>query len=152
MQASRIIYGAVATIALGIASALPGQNPSSFEPAHCDRCYEGLTGPDPQEYAHAFGSVWWDPGQMMDCHLFNSCHGNSQPGRCTEYHYSCGSLAFHGAVDDALERGDFVQARHALRTSAGAVILRGTRLVFRDCDGRIQGVKLLDEATSRQLS
>ena len=136
----------------GVSSALPGQESSSFEPAHCERCYEGLAGPDPGQYAHMFGSVWGDPGQVMDCHAFNACHGNSQPGRCSEFHFSCSSLAFHKPLEEALARGDYVEARLALAAAGNTVLLRDRRLVFLDCGGRVQGVKLIDRDAAHQLT
>jgi hypothetical protein len=54
--------------------------------AECGRCYESAEGG-----AHVFGDLPpWYSSYNMDCDAFNACHGNSQSGSCSSYHFACG--------------------------------------------------------------
>lgn len=57
----------------------------------CERCYSR---DDPEMIrAHVFGDGgFWASWEYMDCRP-NSCHTNSQPGYCNEYHYQCPNAA-----------------------------------------------------------
>jgi len=104
----------------------------------CDKCHEGET--ELGNMAHAFGSLFWYSGQNMDCAAFNSCHGNSQPGRCSDYHYSCLSASLQLRMEEALAHNDRETVRRLLRENPKLVEVDGGYMRFRDCQAEIVAV------------
>lgn len=132
----------------------------------CGRCYEGLVGEPPPEskgpsspptlqsmpgdgdgdesggdadWAHAFGGVWWDPGQSKSCEGCNSCHTNSQPGRCGTFHCDCGGgpqRILADSIGTVAATGSVTELRALMSLHEDFVAYDATdgTIVLRDCE------------------
>lgn len=132
-----------------------------LEEGDCGKCYDAEVGgeelrgaamsdahsasegADEDGYAHVFGNLWFYPGKKMSCTLFNSCHTNSQPGRCTEFHYACPGgdvvLAAVPVLEVAIARSD-VETISTLLSAHESTIgydRSAGELVLLDCDARV---------------
>ena len=99
----------------------------------CGTCFNNAGGD-----AHAFGWIMWAYDSFnADCEDFNSCHGNSQSGSCSDFHWQCGGAsALAEQVRDAVTRNDLAFIKTTQKKYPGRVVLNAaTGLVtIVDCD------------------
>ncbi len=95
-----------------------------------------------------YGNLW-----CRDCHVFNSCHDNNQPGDCDDFHWACGTTIGMVEAVDGVDLRDADEVLAATYQYPGGVrILAIGYLALVDCEGAIVGARRLTESTIRAVS
>lgn len=102
---------------------------------HCERCYNH--GSNHHFHGQSCGSDKGD-SQCFNCHTWNSCHPNDQPGRCDQWHWAC-HRDQQAAVENALDASDLPALRALLVESDGKVTLNVSRSAIQvsGCGGHV---------------
>lgn len=123
---------------------------------HCEECVNlggehGFTGIDCEE-------VTIDPehGGCFDCHVFNSCHEDPDPGACHEYHDSCAGeddAEVFALIDAAVDQRDALSIR-AESEKAGKVRWNRERQAIQtfNCRGVIVAHIPVDDELARRIT
>ncbi len=134
------LYGVIAAVSvlgvLGVLGTVSAGAAHATMMSSCAKCHEGMI--ETGGIAHAFdNNLWYFQGQNMDCVVFNSCHANSQPGTCTDYHYVCGVASLQLRAEKALAHNDRETLRRLLRENPKYMQYDGRTLSFRDCENAV---------------